>query len=56
MIERAQQAGVPFQWVTGDEVYGGGSEWRILPAADHPEEPSRCLVTGTGLDNLRYGE
>jgi hypothetical protein len=22
-----------------DEVYGGGSEWRILPAADHPEEP-----------------
>jgi hypothetical protein len=35
-----------------DEVYGGGSEWRILPAADHPEEPSRCLVTGTGLTHM----
>ncbi|MDQ3685703.1 MAG: GguC protein [Acidobacteriota bacterium] len=32
-----------------DDVYAGASEWRILPAADHPEEPARCLVTGTGL-------
>lgn len=32
-----------------DEIYAGRSEWRILPAADHPEEPARCLVTGTGL-------
>lgn len=32
-----------------DEVYEGRSEWRILPAFDHPAEPSRCLVTGTGL-------
>jgi hypothetical protein len=32
-----------------DDVYAGTSEWRILPAADHPEEPARCLVTGTGL-------
>jgi hypothetical protein len=23
--------------------------WRLLPAADHPTEPARCLVTGTGL-------
>src|SRR5262249_4661078 len=35
-----------------DEVYSGQSEWRILPAADHPEEPSRCLVTGTGLTHM----
>jgi SRSO17 transposase len=28
MIERAQQAGVPFQWVTGDEVYGNDSQMR----------------------------
>jgi hypothetical protein len=35
-----------------DEVYGGRSEWRILPAADHPEEFSRCLVTGTGLTHM----
>lgn len=30
-------------------VYRGDSDWRILPAFDHPHEPARCLVTGTGL-------
>ena len=28
MIERALQAGVPFRWVTGDEVYGSDSQMR----------------------------
>jgi SRSO17 transposase len=28
MIERVQQAGVPFQWVTGDEVYGNDGQMR----------------------------
>lgn len=37
------------EWLDYDEVYAGQSAWRILPAADHPEEPARCLVTGTGL-------
>lgn len=32
-----------------DLLYAGASEWRILPAADHPSEPARCLVSGTGL-------
>ena len=32
-----------------DAVHAGGSEWRLLPAVDHPEEAGRCLVTGTGL-------
>lgn len=32
-----------------DSVYAGQSVWRLLPAFDHPEEPSRCLVSGTGL-------
>ncbi len=31
-----------------DEAYKG-PDWRILPAFDHPEEPGRCHVTGTGL-------
>jgi hypothetical protein len=35
-----------------DSVYSGHSEWRILPAVDHPEEPARCLVSGTGLTHL----
>ena len=33
-------------------IYDGRSEWRILPAIDHPEEPARCLVSGTGLTHL----
>jgi len=28
MIERAEQSGVPFKWVTGDSVYGGDSKMR----------------------------
>ncbi|MGH9521767.1 MAG: GguC protein, partial [Terriglobales bacterium] len=36
-----------------DEIYEGGSAWRILPAIDHPLEPTRCLVTGTGLTHLK---
>lgn len=32
-----------------DTVYSLASEWRILPAFDHPHEPARCLVAGTGL-------
>jgi hypothetical protein len=35
-----------------DDVYTGISEWRLLPSADHPEEPSRCLVSGTGLTHV----
>jgi hypothetical protein len=35
-----------------DAIYTGQSEWRILPPIDHPEEPSRCLVSGTGLTHL----
>jgi hypothetical protein len=35
-----------------DEVYAGFSEWKILPAADHPSEPARCLVSGTGLTHM----
>lgn len=32
-----------------DAVYSGASEWQILPSFHHPEEPARCLITGTGL-------
>jgi hypothetical protein len=35
------------------EIYGGGSVWRILPAADHPAEAARCTVSGTGLSHIR---
>jgi hypothetical protein len=36
-----------------DAIYTGRSEWRLLPAFDHPEEPARCLVSGTGLTHRK---
>lgn len=35
-----------------DEIYCGKSDWRLLPSADHPQEPARCLVSGTGLTHM----
>jgi hypothetical protein len=38
------------------KVHGGETKWRILPAFDHPEEPARCLVSGTGLTHKASAE
>ena len=35
-----------------DEVYLGKSAWKLLPPMDHPQEPARCLISGTGLTHL----
>jgi hypothetical protein len=35
-----------------DSIYDGKSEWHLLPAIDHPDDPARCLVSGTGLTHL----
>ena len=35
-----------------DEVYSDLSEWNLLAPIDHPVEPARCLVSGTGLTHL----
>lgn len=35
-----------------DPIYTGSSEWHLLPAIDHPDEPARCLISGTGLTHL----
>ncbi|WP_431209278.1 hypothetical protein ACQ86N_24135 [Puia sp. P3] len=32
-----------------DLVYNGRTEWRMLPSFDCPDNPSNCLVSGTGL-------
>ncbi len=45
------------QRVTGDQldydpIYNGKSEWRVLPPIDHPKDPARCMVSGTGLTHL----
>jgi hypothetical protein len=56
------EAGVSLSYFTGrrlssddldyDQVYERKSDWRILPSADHPQEPARCLVSGTGLTHM----
>jgi hypothetical protein len=33
-------------------IYEGKSDWRLLSPIDHPVEPARCLVSGTGLTHL----
>jgi hypothetical protein len=33
-------------------IYAGRSEWRLLTPIDHPREPTRCVVSGTGLTHL----
>jgi hypothetical protein len=35
-----------------DPIYNGQSDWKLLPPIDHPAEPTRCLVSGTGLTHL----
>ncbi len=35
-----------------EAIYNGESPWKLLPPLDHPEEPARCLVSGTGLTHL----
>ena len=37
-------------------VYAGMSEWRILPVVDHPDDPGRLLVSGTGLTHRRSAD
>lgn len=38
--------------VAYDPVYRGESAWRLLSPIDHPSEPARILVSGTGLTHL----
>ena len=35
-----------------EPIYAGPSAWKLLPPLDHPDEPARCLVSGTGLTHL----
>jgi hypothetical protein len=35
-----------------DKVYSLQDGWSFLPSFDHPTEPGRCLVSGTGLTHL----
>jgi hypothetical protein len=45
--QRTQQDTLDYEF-----IYAGRSEWRLLPAIDHPEDPTHCLLSGTGLTHL----
>ena len=38
------------------EVYRSASPWRLMVPFDHPLEPARCLVSGTGLTHMASAE
>ncbi len=35
-----------------DSIYRGAAKWKLLPPIDHPEEPARFVVSGTGLTHM----
>jgi hypothetical protein len=37
------------EWLNYEPIYDGASEWELLPAFDHPDDPAHCIVSGTGL-------
>jgi hypothetical protein len=39
-----------------EPIHAGRSDWKLLPAFDHPLEPSRLHVTGTGLTHKASAE
>jgi hypothetical protein len=62
----ALEAGTPFEaflkalpagtTLSYDEVWSGKSDWKILAPFDHPSEPARALISGTGLTHLASAE
>src|SRR6185369_13811924 len=48
-LEQAISARLGFEVADYEAVYRSQSDWRLLPAFDHPDEAGNCLVTGTGL-------
>src|SRR5689334_7545257 len=47
MVEKAATQ----QVLNYDSIYDGRADWKLLPPIDHPQ-PSRCLISGTGLTHL----
>ncbi|MFY0652705.1 MAG: GguC protein [Cyclobacteriaceae bacterium] len=39
-----------------DQIYNGDDQWRLLPAIDHPKDPMRCFLAGTGLTHKASAE
>ena len=55
LTELAQQA-ASGRTLDYEAVYQGDSEWRLLPPFDHPADPARVIVSGTGLTHKASAE
>jgi hypothetical protein len=55
-LAKAATDSVCAETLSYDEVYEGKSEWKLMPAFDHAQEPARCFVTGTGLTHRKSAE
>ena len=55
MAESVRQSATQ-ETISYDAVYSYKSDWQILPSFHHPEEPARCLVSGTGLTHKGSAE
>jgi hypothetical protein len=55
-LEELATASRSTQTIPYDAVYESRSDWRLLPPFDHPDEPGRLLVTGTGLTHKASAE
>ncbi len=62
VTERGRSLSAIVQEIAGSEtldytpIYEGASDWRILPAFDHPTNPAHCMVSGTGLTHKASAE
>ena len=62
LAQEAMATGTPLATLVGgrvtddrlsyDGIYTGVAEWRLRLPIEHPIDPSRCLVSGTGLTHL----
>lgn len=48
LMELAKNA-APGEKVDYDAIYSGASDWHLLCPVDHPGDPARTMVSGTGL-------
>lgn len=39
-----------------NSIYEGADSWKILPSFDHPDQPTLCILSGTGLTHKTSAE
>jgi hypothetical protein len=55
-LASAASAAVSSESLPYGPIYEGKSNWRLLPAFDHPTDAAHCMVSGTGLTHKASAE